>query len=80
MNGQISAISALGDDPDVAAKVPFLPAAAATLANAKTQPTSTSASGIFDPLAATLSQVATTDITPEDALNALQSQLQGITK
>jgi len=80
MNGQITAVSALGTDAEVVAKTPFLPAASETLANAKTQPTSASASAIFEPLAATLSQVATSDITPEDALAALQSQLKDVTK
>jgi ABC-type glycerol-3-phosphate transport system substrate-binding protein len=80
MNGQITAVSALATDADVVAKTPFLPAASETLANAKTQPTSSSAAAIFEPLAATLSQVATTDVTAEDALKALQEQLKDVTK
>jgi maltose-binding protein MalE len=73
-------VSALATDADVVAKTPFLPAASETLANAKTQPTSSSAAAIFEPLAATLSQVATTDVTAEDALKALQEQLKDVTK
>ncbi len=80
MNGQITAVSALGTDPEVVAKTPFLPAASETLANAKTQPTSASAAAIFEPLAAALSQVATTDVTAEAALTALQEQLKDVTR
>lgn len=78
MNGQISAVSALADDPEVVENMPFLPAANETLANAKTQPTSESASVIFEPIGAALSEIATTDTPVEEILAGLQETLKDV--
>lgn len=78
MNGQISAVSSLADDPEVVSDIPFLPAANATLANARTQPTSESASAIFDPIGAALSEIASTDRPVTDVLAELQETLKDV--
>lgn len=77
-NGQISAITALGEDPEVVSSVPVLPAASITLSSAKTQPTSVEASVIFNPLIVTLSNIASTDVSPSDAMNLLQDELKDV--
>lgn len=80
MNGQITAVKALASDSEVVSKIPFLPATNETLANAKTQPTSESASAIFEPLGAMLSEVATTGKPASDALAELQETLKDVSK
>ena len=79
MNSQITAVSALAEDPEVVASIPFLPAANETLANAKTQPTSEAASVIFDPITASLSEIASSDAPYADVLAALQELLKDVT-
>lgn len=79
MNGQITAVSSLAEDAEVVAKIPFLPATNETLANAKTQPTSASASKIFEPLAAALSEIASSDKPSQDVFTKLQDQLKDVT-
>lgn len=78
MNGQVTAISSLAEDDDVVAKIPSLPAISATLANAKTQPTSSSAAQIFEALGTALSKVATTDELPDDVFAELNDYLTGV--
>lgn len=75
MNGQITAVGALAQDAEVVESIPFLPAANETLAKAKTQPVSESASVIFEPLGAALSEIATTDKPVAEVLAALQETL-----
>jgi len=79
MNGQICAVSSLAEDSEVVAKMPFLPATSETLANAKTKPLSVSAAAMFEPLAAALSEIASTDKTPEDIFTELQEVLKDVT-
>jgi len=79
MNGQISAVSSLADDAEIVAKIPYLPATNETLKNAKTQPTSASATAIFEPLAAALSEIASSDKPSADIFAGLQEQLKDVT-
>ena len=80
MNGQITAVSSLAEDQEVVEKIPFLPATSKTLENAKTQPTSSSAARIFEPLCAALSEIASTDKAPREVFTALQEQLKDVTR
>lgn len=77
--GQVSAVSALSEDEEAVAAVAWLPAASNTLAKGKTQPTDQSAQGLFDPLAATLSEIAVSDAKKiPDLMAALQEQVKDI--
>ena len=78
MNGQVTAIGSLAEDADVVAKIPSLPAISATMANAKTQPTSASASEIFEALGAKLSELATSDRDSAEVFAELQESLKDV--
>jgi multiple sugar transport system substrate-binding protein len=77
-NQQISAITSLGNDPEVLRKSPWLPVVMEEFANGKTDPASANLQKLKDALVVGLSAIATTDEDPASVLKRAQEQLKGI--
>jgi ABC-type glycerol-3-phosphate transport system substrate-binding protein len=75
-DSQISAITSLSSDPEVLAKAPFLPVVMEQLANGKNDPYLTSFNAFRVDLENVLSELATTNVSPEEVLNRLQRKYE----
>jgi ABC-type glycerol-3-phosphate transport system substrate-binding protein len=75
-NQQISAITALSNDPEVVAKLPYLPVVMKQLANGKMDPALRNFGVLKDALIVGLSEIATTDAAPAAVLARIQDQLK----
>ena len=74
-NQQISAITSLSEDPEVAKKMPYLSVVMKELANGKMDPALKNFQVLKDALIVGLSEIATTDAKPEDVLKKIQTDL-----
>jgi ABC-type glycerol-3-phosphate transport system substrate-binding protein len=71
---QVSAITALGNDPEVIAMAPFLPVVMQQLANGRSEPQGINWSAFRADLIVALSEIATTNNPPAEVLGRLQRQ------
>ena len=77
-NQQISAITSLSNDPEVLAKVPYLPVVMKQLANGKMDPFLRNFGQLKDALIVGLSEIATTDAAPAAVMARIQDQLKAV--
>lgn len=77
-DGQISAVVSLFSDPDLTAKMPWLPALGQALENSATQPLNDNAPKLSDKMAEVLSGVFTGTLTPQAAMDKAQSDLASL--
>jgi ABC-type glycerol-3-phosphate transport system substrate-binding protein len=77
-NQQISAITSLSNDPEVLAKVPYLPVVMKQLANGKMDPALRNFGQLKDALIVGLSEIATTDADPAAVMARIQDQLKAV--
>ena len=75
---QISAITSLGEDTEVLEIVPFLPVVMEQLGGGKSDPQLTSFATLKEGLIVTLSEIASTDISAEEAMNKLQESMKDV--
>ena len=75
-NQQISAITSLGTDPEVVAKLPYLSVVMKQISNGKMDPSLKSFQTLKDALIVGLSQIATTETPSADVMKKLQDQLK----
>jgi multiple sugar transport system substrate-binding protein len=74
-NGQISAVTSLFSDPELTAKMPWLPALSQALENSATQPLHENAPQLADKMAEILSAIFTGTMTPQEALDKAQEEM-----
>ena len=74
-NQQISAITSLSEDPEVAKKMPYLSVVMKQLANGKMDPALKTFQVLKNDLIVGLSEIATTDAKPVDVLRKIQTDL-----
>ena len=74
-NQQISAITSLSEDPEVAKKMPYLSVVMKQLANGKMDPALKNFQVLKNALIVGLSEIATTDAKPVDVLRKIQTDL-----
>jgi multiple sugar transport system substrate-binding protein len=77
-NQQISAITSLSSDPEVIKAAPWLPVVMTQLANGKMDPALKNFQALKDALIVALSAIASTDISPAEALGKAQEQLKAV--
>ncbi len=77
-NQQISAINSLSSDPEVLKVTPFMPVIMAELANGKIDPPLKNFQALKDALVVNLSALASTDITPLEAMKKAQEKLKDV--
>jgi ABC-type glycerol-3-phosphate transport system substrate-binding protein len=77
-NKQISAITSLSSDPEVMKTMPFLSAVMTELANGKIDPPLKKLQALKDALIVNLSALASTDITPLEAMKKAQETLKDV--
>lgn len=77
-NQQISAINSLASDPEVLKATPFMPVIMAELANGKIDPPLRNFQALKDALIVNLSALASTDITPLEAMRKAQEKLKDV--
>ncbi len=77
-NQQISAITSLSNDPEVLARLPYLPVVMKQLANGKMDPALRNFGQLKDALIVGLSEIATTDAAPADVMARIQDQLKTV--
>ena len=77
-NQQISAVSSLSSDPEVLKAAPWLPVVMTQLANGKMDPALKNFQALKDALIVALSAIASTDISPAEALGKAQEQLKAV--
>ena len=75
-NQQISAITALSDDPEVQKKMPYLSVVMKQISNGKMDPSLKSFQTLKDALVVALSQIATTDTPSAEVMKKVQDQLR----
>jgi ABC-type glycerol-3-phosphate transport system substrate-binding protein len=73
---QISAVNALGGDPEVLARAPFLPVVMEQLANGKIDPPLISFNALKADLVVALSEIATTNASAADVLGRLRRKYE----
>jgi ABC-type glycerol-3-phosphate transport system substrate-binding protein len=78
INSHTSALPATANDPEVIKAFPFMPAVAKTLERAKYNPLNPGASALMPALQAALSELATTNHSPEEVFGRLQKELEGV--
>lgn len=78
MNGQFSCVTANGNDSEIAAKYPFFGAVAESLKEIRTIPSSPNAVRMLERLTAGLSEVASTNVSPESVLARIQNEFLGV--
>ena len=77
-NQQISAINSLSSDPEVLKVTPFMPVIMAELANGKIDPPLKNFQALKDALIVNLSALASTDVTPLQAMKNAQEKLKDV--
>lgn len=77
LNSQTSALATTAEDEEVLAKFPFMAAASQSMEKAKYAPLNVGASELMPALQAALSELATSDKTPEEVFTKLQQDLEG---
>lgn len=75
---QISAISALSEDPEVLEATPYLPVVMQQLANGKGDPQTSAFAELKSHLQAALSEIATTDADPAAVLASVQEAMKDV--
>ncbi|HET7839617.1 MAG TPA: hypothetical protein VFL04_07650, partial [Rectinemataceae bacterium] len=71
-------IGSLSSDPEVLKATPFLPAVMAELSNGKIDPPLKNFQALKDALVVNLSALASTDITPLEAMKRAQDKLKDV--
>ena len=77
-NAQVSALSAIAEDPEVLAAFPHIRAASAQLANSRVLPNNPGAVELMPALQVALSELAVTNRTPLEVFTELHESLQGV--
>ncbi len=77
-NQQISAITSLSTDPEILKATPFMPVIMAELANGKIDPPLRNFQALKDALIVNLSALASSDITPLEAMKRAQDKLKDV--
>ncbi|MDR3050370.1 MAG: extracellular solute-binding protein [Oscillospiraceae bacterium] len=77
-NQQISAVSALSEDPEVIAKTPFLPVVMQVLADGKMYPVTDNIQTMSDALVVGLSEIASTDADPAAVMQRIVDELKNV--
>ncbi|MDF1618054.1 extracellular solute-binding protein, partial [Petrocella sp. FN5] len=78
INQQVSGITALSEDAEVKEAAPFIAVVMEALSSAKMDPVLKETQTMKDALIATLSEIASTDIDPEEAMKKLQETLKDV--
>ncbi|MDR1288663.1 MAG: extracellular solute-binding protein [Treponema sp.] len=78
MNGQFSCVTANGNDSEIAAKYPFFGAVAESLQDIRTMPSSPNCVKMLERLMVGLSEVASTNVSPETVLARIQSEFASV--
>jgi multiple sugar transport system substrate-binding protein len=77
-NKQISAITALSEDPEVQKAMPYLSVVMKQISNGKMDPALKSFQSLKDALIVGLSKIATTDTPSEEVMKGIQEQLKAV--
>jgi ABC-type glycerol-3-phosphate transport system substrate-binding protein len=72
---EITGRASIGENPEVAAKMPFLPAVSAALSNSGTLPSDPNAPKVNDRIGAVLSNIVVNNADPKTELEAAQAEL-----
>ncbi len=75
---EITGRASIGENPEVAAKLPFLPAVGAALANSGTLPSDANAPKVNDRIGAVLSGIVVNNADPKAELDAAQAELAAL--
>ena len=78
INQQVSGITALSEDAEVKEAAPFIAVVMEALSSAKMDPVLKETQTMKDALIATLSEIASTDVDPEEAMKKLQETLKDV--